>query len=49
MSSVDSVVGFVADPDKADVRFVKYYMEILKFQMQSVSRGTPPATIASKC
>jgi type I restriction enzyme S subunit len=36
----DSVVGFVADPDKADVRFVKYYMEILKLQMQSVSRGT---------
>jgi len=36
----DSVVGFIADPDKADVRFVKYYMEILKLQMQSVSRGT---------
>ena len=36
----DSVVGFVADPDKADVRFVKYYMEILKLQMQSASRGT---------
>lgn len=36
----DSVVGFVADADKADVRFVKYYMEILKLQMQSVSRGT---------
>lgn len=36
----DSVVGFVADPDKADVRFIKYYMEILKLQMQSVSCGT---------
>ena len=36
----DRVVGFVADPNKADVRFVKYYMEILKLQMQSVSRGT---------
>lgn len=36
----DSVVGFVADPEKADVRFIKYYMEILKLQMQSVSRGT---------
>lgn len=36
----DSVVGFVADPDKADVRFIKYYMEILKLQMQSASRGT---------
>ena len=36
----DSVVGFVADPDKSDVRFVKYYMEILKLQMRSVSRGT---------
>lgn len=36
----DSVVGFVADPDKADVRFIKYYMDTLKIQMQSVSRGT---------
>ena len=36
----DSVVGFIADPEKADVRFIKYYMEILKLQMQSVSRGT---------
>ncbi len=36
----DSVVGFVADPEKTDVRFIKYYMEILKLQMQSVSRGT---------
>jgi len=36
----DSVVGFIADPDKADVYFIKYYMEILKLQMQSVSRGT---------
>jgi type I restriction enzyme S subunit len=36
----DSVVGFIADPDKADVRFVKYYMDTLKLQMQSISRGT---------
>lgn len=36
----DSVVGFIATPDKADVRFIKYYLEILKLQMQSVSRGT---------
>jgi type I restriction enzyme S subunit len=35
----DSVVGFVADPHKADVRFVKYYMEILKLRMQNVSHG----------
>ena len=35
----DSVVGFVADPGKADVRFVKYYIEILKLRMQNVSHG----------
>ena len=35
----DSVVGFVADPSKADVRFVKYYLEILKLRMQSISHG----------
>lgn len=36
----DSVVGFVANPEKADVRFIKYYIDILKLQMQSVSCGT---------
>ena len=36
----DSVVGFVADPEKADVRFIKYFIDTLKLQMQSVSRGT---------
>lgn len=36
----DSVVGFVANPAKADVRFIKYYMETLKLQMQNISRGT---------
>ena len=36
----DSVVGFVADPQKADVRFVKYFIDTIKLQMQSVSRGT---------
>ena len=35
----DSVVGFVPDPDKADVRFIKYYMDILKLQIQNVSHG----------
>lgn len=36
----DSVVGFVADHDKADVRFVKYYTDTIKLQMQNVSKGT---------
>lgn len=35
----DSVVGFVADPSKADVRFIKYYLEILKLRMQGISHG----------
>ena len=36
----DSVVGFTADPEKSDVRFIKYYIDTIKLQMQSVSRGT---------
>lgn len=36
----DSVVGFVADPEKADVRFIKYYIDIIKLQMQNMSGGT---------
>ena len=35
----DSVVGFVPDPEKADVRFIKYYLEILKLRMQNISHG----------
>jgi type I restriction enzyme, S subunit len=36
----DSVVGFVANPTESDVRFVKYYIDTIKLQMQSISRGT---------
>ena len=36
----DSIVGFIADPEKADVRFVKYYINTIKFKMQNISRGT---------
>ena len=36
----DSIVGFIADPGKADVRFVKYYIDTIKLHMQSISRGT---------
>jgi len=36
----DSIVGFVADPEKADVSFIKYYIDTIKLKMQNVSRGT---------
>ncbi|WP_437831736.1 restriction endonuclease subunit S [Sorangium sp. So ce1153] len=36
----DSVVGFVADPKKADTRFIKYYIDTFKFRFQAVSHGT---------
>jgi type I restriction enzyme S subunit len=36
----DSIVGFIADPLKTDVRFIKYYIDTIKIQMQSISRGT---------
>lgn len=36
----DSVVGFVADPDLADTKFVKYKLDTLKLAMQSASLGT---------
>jgi type I restriction enzyme S subunit len=35
----DSVVGFIADPEKADVRFVKYYLDTIKRQIKKVTRG----------
>jgi hypothetical protein len=36
----DSIVGFIADPQKSDVRFIKYYIDTLKLRMQNISRGT---------
>jgi type I restriction enzyme S subunit len=36
----DSIVGFVADPNEADVHFVKYAIDTMKLRMQSISRGT---------
>lgn len=36
----DSVVGFTADPAKADVLFVKYFIDYIKLDMQMVSHGT---------
>ena len=36
----DSIVGFVADLEKSDARFIKYYIETLKQGMQNASRGT---------
>ncbi len=36
----DSIVGFVADPEKSDVRFIKYYIDTIKLSMQNISRGT---------
>ncbi|MCA9408680.1 MAG: restriction endonuclease subunit S [Candidatus Omnitrophica bacterium] len=35
----DSIVGFIADPEKSDTYFVKYYLDTLKLRMQSISRG----------
>jgi len=36
----DSVIGFIADPTEADVRFIKYYIDLIKLDMQQVSHGT---------
>ncbi|MCG3158577.1 MAG: hypothetical protein DKINENOH_05221 [bacterium] len=36
----DNIVGFVADPEKSDVRFIKYYIDTIKLRMQNVSKGT---------
>lgn len=35
----DSVVGFIADPEQADVRFVKYYLDHIRGQIRQVTRG----------
>lgn len=36
----DSIIGFIPDESKADVRFIKYCLDTYKLQMQSISMGT---------
>jgi type I restriction enzyme S subunit len=36
----DSIIGFVPDHAKADVRFIKYHFDLLKLHLQSISQGT---------
>ena len=35
----DSIIGFVADKNKSDVRFVKYFFDIFQAKMKSISTG----------
>lgn len=36
----DSIIGFIPDEDKADVRYIKYYIDTIKLRMQNISKGT---------
>ena len=36
----DSIIGFIPDENKSDVRFIKYCLDTYKLQMQSISQGT---------
>lgn len=35
----DSVIGFIADPSKCDVRYIKYHFDIVKTRYQQVAQG----------
>ncbi|WP_185817677.1 restriction endonuclease subunit S [Shewanella atlantica] len=36
----DSIIGFIPDPDKAELKYIKYCLDTFKLQMQSISQGT---------
>lgn len=36
----DSIIGFIADPKRSDARFIKYYIDTIKQQLISASKGT---------
>nr|WP_224746814.1 restriction endonuclease subunit S [Pelovirga terrestris] len=36
----DSIIGFIPNEKRSDVRFVKYCLESYKFQIQGISQGT---------
>ncbi|MBF0415191.1 MAG: restriction endonuclease subunit S [Magnetococcales bacterium] len=35
----DSIVGFIPDPEKSDIRFVKYSLDLMKRDFKSISKG----------
>src|SRR6266566_3538371 len=35
----DSIIGFIANPDKSNVYFVKYYLDTMKQELKNVSKG----------
>ena len=35
----DSIIGFIADEEKSDVRFIKYFFDVWKERMQRISQG----------
>jgi type I restriction enzyme S subunit len=35
----DSIIGFIANSEKADVRFIKYYLTTIKPQLRSITKG----------
>ncbi len=36
----DSIIGFIADIEKSNTKYVKYCLDTFKLQMQSISQGT---------
>jgi type I restriction enzyme S subunit len=36
----DSIVGFIPNKEKTDVKFIKYYLDTAKIKMQQISKGT---------
>jgi type I restriction enzyme, S subunit len=36
----DSIIGFIPFSDKSDVKFIKYYLDAFKIQIESISHGT---------
>jgi len=36
----DSIIGFIPDPKKTDLKYIKYCLDTFKLQMQLISQGT---------
>jgi type I restriction enzyme S subunit len=41
----DSIVGFEAYESISDVRYVKYYLDYIKLELEAISRGTTQDTL----
>lgn len=44
----DSIIGFIADPEKCDVHFIKYYFDVMQTHYKQISQGAAQDNLSQR-